>query len=247
MPAHPFSEQDKEKVIDESLPFIKYTAFRLGRRLPPQLSVHDLIHVGIIGLLESLERYRSGSVKLRTFVEYRIRGAMLDELRSQDPMSRSLRDKTRRIRKARRRLEAELGRTPDDEQVANSANMTLDEYYRTLQQASNAVVFSFEDFRERAGCEGDRDVLECLCDSSAGNPLQLLEEAGDREALTRAIQALSEKEQLVLSLYYWDELTMKEIGKVMGLSEGRICQIHNEVLRRLKNNLCVLSTPASRF
>lgn len=228
------SEQEKERIINDSMPFIKYTAYRLAHRLPPQLSVQDLISVGVMGLLDALRRYTEGRVKLNTFVEYRIKGAMLDELRSHDWMPRSLKDKVGQIKKAHHRLEKELGRMPDEEEVAKSLHITLDDYYRTLQSASNAVVFSFEDFRDRAGEDGDMDVTECIADASMKTPLEQLEENNAREALAQFIERLPEKEKLILSLYYWEELTLKEIGRVMGLSEGRVCQIHNQALIRLK-------------
>jgi RNA polymerase sigma factor for flagellar operon FliA len=228
------AEKEKEQIINDALPFIKYTAYRLARRLPAQLSVNDLINVGIIGLLDALSRYTEGRVKLKTFVEYRIKGAMLDELRAQDWLPRSLKDKISQIRKAQRRLEKELGRSPEDDEVAKSLGMEMDDYYRILHSAGNAVVFSFEDFRGNNGQDGDLDVMECIRDASGKSPLELIEEASDKEALARLIDALPEKEKLVLSLYYWEELTMKEIGRVMNISEGRVCQIHSETIKKLK-------------
>jgi RNA polymerase sigma factor for flagellar operon FliA len=229
-----FCEQEKEQIINDSLPFIKYTAYRLARRLPPQLSVNDLIHVGIIGLLDALQRYRAGQVKLKTFAEYRIKGAMLDELRSQDWLPRSLRDKIGMIRKKQGQLEKQLGRVPYDDEVAKSLKLGLDEYYRILESARNAVVFSFEDFRDSIQQDGDLDVTECLEDRRAKTPLEHLEEASDREELARLIEALPQREKLVLSLYYWEELTMKEIGNIICVSEGRVCQILNSTLKTLK-------------
>jgi RNA polymerase sigma factor for flagellar operon FliA len=228
------TEDEKEKIINDSLPFIKYTAYRLSQRLPPQLSVNDLISVGIVGLLDALQRYTEGRVKLSTFVEHRIKGAMLDELRSQDWVPRSLKAKIAQIRKAHRELEHELGRMPYEEEIANRVSMPLDEYYRVIQSASNAVVFSFEDFRDRAHEDGDLDVTECIPDRNAKSPLQHLEEESAKEALAQVIGQLPEKEKLLLSLYYWEELTMKEIGKVMNLTEGRVCQLHNQALIRIK-------------
>src|SRR5271169_2665921 len=152
------SEAEKEKIINDSLPFIKYTAYRLAHRLPPQLAVNDLISVGIVGLLDALQRYTEGRVKLNTFVEYRIKGAMLDELRSQDWVPRSLKTKIGQIRKAHRELEQNLGRMPYEEEIAERLEITLDEYYKTVQNASNAVVFSFEDFRDKMYEESDMDV-----------------------------------------------------------------------------------------
>jgi RNA polymerase sigma factor for flagellar operon FliA len=228
------SEAEKEKIINDSLPFIKYTAYRLAHRLPPQLAVNDLISVGIVGLLDALQRYTEGRVKLNTFVEYRIKGAMLDEPRSHDWVPRSLKTKIGQIRKAHRELEQGLGRTPHEEEIAERLHISLDEYYRTVQSASNAVVFSFEDFRDKAYEESDLDVMECIPDPDTKTPLELLEESSSKEALAHLINHLPEKEKLILSLYYWDEMTMKEIGKVLHLTEGRVCQLHNQALIRLK-------------
>jgi RNA polymerase sigma factor FliA len=228
------SEAEKEKIINDSLPFIKYTAYRLAHRLPPQLAVNDLISVGIVGLLDALQRYTEGRVKLNTFVEYRIKGAMLDELRSQDWVPRSLKTKIGQIRKAHRELEQNLGRMPYEEEIAERLEITLDEYYKTVQNASNAVVFSFEDFRDKMYEESDMDVTECIPDPNAKSPLEILEESISKEALADLIEHLPEKEKLILSLYYWEEMTMKEIGKVLHLTEGRVCQLHNQALIRLK-------------
>jgi RNA polymerase sigma factor for flagellar operon FliA len=231
------SEEAKEKIINESLPFIKYTAYRLAHRLPPQLSVEDLISVGIMGLLDALRRFTEGRVKLKTFAEYRIKGAMLDELRAHDWVPRSLKTKIGQIKKAHHELEKEFGRMPSEEEVARKLKISLDEYYATLQSASNAVVFSFEDFRDRIYEESDMDVTECIPDPDSKNPLELLEESSTRDALAQLIDRLPGKEKLLLSLYYWDELTMKEIGKVMNLTEGRVCQLHSQALIRLKTQM----------
>jgi len=228
------TEQQKEQIINDSLPFIKYTAYRLAQRLPPQLSVQDLISVGIVGLLDALQRYTEGRVKLNTFVEHRIKGAMLDELRSHDWVPRSLKTKIAQIRKAHRDLELDLGRMPREDEIAERLSISLDEYFRTIQSASNAVVFSFEDFRDRTYEESDMDVTECIPDPDMKTPLEILEDNSAKEALAHVIERLPEKEKLVLSLYYWEELTMKEIGKVMSLTEGRVCQLHNQALIRLK-------------
>jgi RNA polymerase sigma factor for flagellar operon FliA len=234
------SEQEKEKIIKDSLPFIKYTAYRLARRLPPHMSVEDLISVGTMGLLDALQRYTEGRVRLNTFTEYRIKGAMLDELRSQDWVPRSLKMKIDQIKKAHHRLEKELDRLPSEEEVARCLGITLDEYYKTLQSASNAVVFSFEDFRDTMHDENEMDVMECIPDRAMKNPLELLEESSTKEALAQLIDRLPEKEKLLLSLYYWEELTMKEIGKIMNLTEGRVCQLHSQAIIRLKALMHVL-------
>jgi RNA polymerase sigma factor for flagellar operon FliA len=238
------SEQEKEKVINDCLPFIKYTAYRLSHRLPPQLTVQDLISVGIMGLLDALRRYTEGRVKLNTFVEYRIKGAMLDELRSQDWVPRSLKTKIGQIKKAHRDLEQDLGRMPSEEEIAEKLSITLDEYYRTTQSASNSVVYSFEDFRDRMSEDGDMDVAECIPDRETKSPLEQLEESSAKEALAQFIAQLPEKEKLLLSLYYWEELTMKEIGRIMHLTEGRVCQLHSQALVRLKSHM---SSPVHQY
>ena len=227
------TEAEKEAIINDSLPFIKYTAYRLAKRLPPQLSVEDLISVGVAGLLDALQRYVEGRVKLSTFVEYRIKGAMLDELRAQDWMPRSVKDKIVQVRKAHAKLLQELGRMPEDEEVAASLGLSLDDYYKIIQNADSAIVFRFEDFSGQSE-ESDLDVAECIPDTNARTPLQLFEDNATRDLLARSIAGLPEKEKLVLSLYYYDELTMKEVGKVMSITEGRVCQLHNQAVLRLK-------------
>lgn len=231
------TEEQKEQIINDSLPFIKYTAYRLSRRLPPQLSTNDLISAGIVGLLDALRRYEEGRVKLSTFVEHRIRGAMLDELRAQSWMPRSTKKKVDSIRKARQLMEQELCRPPEDWEVAKRLDLSLDQYHKTLQDAHNAVTFSFEDFTSHGDDDGELDVRACIPDPDAKSPLDILEENSDRDRLAALIGVLPEKGRVVLSLYYWGGLTMKGIGKVLGVTEGRVCQLHNQALVRLKARL----------
>jgi RNA polymerase sigma factor for flagellar operon FliA len=228
-----FSEEDKEKIIRDFLPFIKYTANRFSWRLPPQMTVDDLISSGLMGLLDALEKFEHGRVKLRTYAEFRIKGSMLDELRSVDWVPRSMKQKINEIKTAHGSLEKKLGRMPDDEEVAEMLEISLDEYYKTLQSANGAISLRFEDFEDGGPNEG-LNILECIPDRQARSPLAMLEEADQKKVLARFISALPEKEKLLLSLYYWDELTMKEIGKVMKLTEGRVCQLHSQALIRLK-------------
>lgn len=232
------TEEEKEKIINDSLPFIKYTAYRLSRRLPPQLSVNDLISAGIVGLLDALGRFEEGRVKLSTFVEHRIRGAMLDELRAQDWVPRSTKKKLDAIRRAHKELEQVLGRQPEAEDIAAKLRITLDEYHRTLQDAHNAVFLSIEDFTE-PGDEPGLDVAEITADPGAKSPLDIVEDKDTKEALARLISELPEKERIVLTLYYWEELTMKEIGAVLGITEGRVCQLHAQAVIRLKAGMAI--------
>lgn len=231
------SEQEKERITKDFLPFIKYTAYRLSWRLPPELTVEDLVSVGTIGLLEALTRYREEEGKLTTFVEYRIKGAMLDELRNHSNVPKSVKKKADTIKKAHRELERELGRLPEDEEVAKSLNLTLDEYFGILARAHGPVTLRFQDFSERMHDEDGIDITECLADPDARTPLEVLETNDRKREMAQLIESLPEKERLVLSLYYWEELTMKEIGRVINLSEGRVCQLHSQALTRLKSKL----------
>lgn len=231
------SEQEKERITKDFLPFIKYTAYRLSWRLPPELAVEDLVSVGIIGLLEALGRYREEEGKLTTFVEYRIKGAMLDELRNHSNVPKSVKKKADTIKKAFRDLERELGRAPEDEEVAESLSLSLDEYYGILRRAHGPVTLRFQDFSERMHDEDGIDITECIADPDARTPLEILEVNDRKRDLASLIDKLPEKERLVLSLYYWEEMTMKEIGKIMNLSEGRICQLHSQALIKLKAKL----------
>ncbi len=240
MPANKkvMSEEDKERIIKDFLPFIKYTAYRMSWRLPPQLTVDDLISVGVMGLLDALKRYNEGMGKINTFVEFRIKGAMLDELRSAGWIPKSMEKKINAIKKAHARLEKELGRLPEDEEIADALKITLDEYYKILQNARSAVAMRLEDFGDKMHDDNDGlDVMESIPAPDAKTPLMIYEENYRKEALARSIAALPENEKLILSLYYWEEMTMKEIGKVLNLTEGRVSQLHNQALIRLKTKV----------
>ncbi|MEW6569705.1 MAG: FliA/WhiG family RNA polymerase sigma factor [Nitrospirota bacterium] len=236
------SEEEKERIIQHFLPSIKYNAHRLAWRLPPQLTVDDLISVGIMGLLDALNRYRKDEVKINTFVEYRIRGAMLDELRSNDSLPKSMRKKIDAVKKAYLKLEKETGCPPEAEEIARKLNITLEEYYRILQSTNSGIVLRFEDFHKKMGEEDGLDLTESLPDPNAKTPLEILENNNNRKILACLIDRLPEREKLIICLYYWEEMTMKEIGKVMNLTEGRICQLLNHALMRLKAGIESLST-----
>ena len=228
------SDQQKESLIKEFLPFIKYTAYRLAWRLPGHLTEEDLISVGTMGLLDALGRYDQQKAKLRTFVEFRIRGAMLDEIRAYDWVPKSMKKKIDGLRKTHARLEKELCRAPEEDEMAREMGLTVDEYHQILQDSSNCVMLRFEDFKI-FGDDGDMDIADCIKDRDAKGPLEELEENRLKQALAGAIDKLPKKERLILSLYYWDELTMKEIARVLDLTEGRVSQLHKQALIRLKS------------
>ncbi len=231
------SEEEKEKIIKEMLPFIKYTAHRLAWGLPPQLSVDDLISVGIMGLLDALQRYTEGRVKLNTFVQFRIKGAMLDELRAHNWVPKSMNKKISNVKNAHLKLEKELGRVPEDIEIRDYLGISDDEYYEILRIANAQITYRFEDFNERNHTNEEMDALECISDPEAKTPLDIFEENELKQKLAAVIEKMPEKEKLVLSLYYWEEMTMKEIAHVMNLTEGRVCQLHTQAVARLKSKL----------
>jgi RNA polymerase sigma factor for flagellar operon FliA len=236
-----FSEEEKEQIIEDFLPFIKYTSYRLAWRLPPQLTVEDLMSVGIMGLLDALSRYREEKGRINTFVEYRIKGAMLDELRAHDWISKSMKKKIASVEKACLELEREKGRLPEAEEIAEKLRISLNEYYKILQGAQSRMMLRFEEFNSKIGSETGFDLEESIPDPNMKTPLELYEDNKKKEVLADLIDKLPEREKVILSLYYWEEMTMKEIGKALTLTEGRICQLHNQALMRLRAGIGSLS------
>ncbi len=231
------NEEKKEEIIKEFLPYIKYTAYRLSWKLPPHITNDDLISVGLMGLMDAVSRFEPGRVKLKTYAELRIKGAMIDELRATAWVPRSMRKKISVINEARSKLERENRRKPDDIEVAKSLNMPLNEYYKTLQYATSSNLLRLEDFKNNKYSNADLSITDCIADPKAKSPLSILEEKDMKGYLTELIDTLPEKEKIVLSLYYYEELTMQEIGKVLSITESRVCQIHSQSIIKLKSKL----------
>lgn len=224
------SDEEKDRLIKELLPYIKYTALRLSWRLPKQLTLDDLMSAGIVGLLEAINRYNEDKGGISTFVKYRIKGAMLDELDRFNPISKSQKQKISMVNKICRQMEKASGKLPEDNEVAEALGLTLDEYYELIQGAQVVTIFNIEEFSERQ-LNGEKiNLAESIPDKSSISPIERLQERDKKQWLAGIIDELPEKERLILSLYYWDELTMKEIAQVMDLSEGRVCQLHNKAL-----------------
>ena len=219
-------------------PYIEKVARRLARRLPAHVEIDDLISSGVIGLMEAAERFDPKRVdRFEAFAEFRIRGAMLDDLRSRDTLSRDMRRLSNELRDATRRLEAQLGRTPDQEEIARRLGVGVEELYARQQKLSGSSVVGIDD----AG----PDLLERTSDLQAADPF---EQASRREMMARlmgGIDDLPEKMQQVLSLYYCENLNLKEIGAVLGVTESRVCQIHGEATKRLRESLDELATEAA--
>jgi len=226
------SARSQQELVDDYAPLVKRIAYHLMTRLPPTVQVDDLIQSGMIGLLEAARNYDpSQGASFETYAGIRIRGAMLDEIRKGDWAPRSLHRKVRAITKAVADIEARHSRDARDAEVAEEVGMSLDEYYATLKDATGYRVFSFEDLP--AGEEGMTESLS----GRIPEPLEDVEDQLFREALANAISNLPERERLVMSLYYKEELNLRETGEVLGVSESRVCQIHSQALIRLKSRM----------
>lgn len=220
---------DPEELVTTHAPLVKRIAYHLLARLPPNVLADDLIQAGMIGLLEAARHYDPAQgASFDTYAGIRIRGAMLDEIRRCDWAPRSLHRKVREVSEAIRSIERRESRDARDAEVAAELGIGLREYHQILQQASGQRLFSIEDLA--AGAE---TISESLGDGISG-PLEELQGEEFREVLARAVASLPEREQLVMSLYYEEELNLREIGEVLGVSESRVCQIHGQALVRIK-------------
>ncbi len=224
-------KEQKEKLIHEHADLVKRIAYHLIARLPPSVQIEDLIQAGTIGLLEAASKYDSSQgASFDTYAGIRVRGAMLDEIRRSDWAPRSVHKKARDINEAIREVENRLGRAARDTEVADSLGVPLDDYFDMVRDSTSYQVFSFEDILSEKKAEGSWE-------KNAGEPLSDLTREQFCEELGRAIKELPEREALVLSLYYDEELNLKEIGEVMAVSESRISQIQSQALARLRARL----------
>lgn len=229
--------KQKERIVEQFLPRVKYYAGKYAFCLPPELSIEDLVSAGIVGLLEAIERYDpSMNATLSTFADFRIRGAIIDEIRSMKWASKDARKKLEEVRNTYSELEKSLNRIATDEEVAERLNITLDELYKTLSTANTMNMVNLEDLGVSKDGES-LDILECISREDERDMLDELNLKELRSALGNAIDGLPEKERLVVTLYYFEELTMKEIGKILDISESRVCQLHGKVIIKLRNKM----------
>ena len=230
--------ENREEVIIRYSPMIKYVANRIAMRLPPHIEVDDLISVGVLGLMDAISKYDSSrGAKFKTYAEFRVRGAILDELRSLDWVPRSIRQKASAVEKVVRSLEAKLRRLPEDEEVAKEMDMSLDQFYRTLDETKSVPVFSLEDLGIAKESGEQQSLLDCLAGKADADPQTQIRLIELKEIIAKAIDTLPEKERLMVSLYYYEELTMKEIGAVLDITESRVSQIHSKAVLHLRAKL----------
>lgn len=217
------------EIVDKHAPLVKRIAYHLVSRLPPSVLPDDLIQAGMIGLLEAARKYdATQGASFETYAGIRIRGAMLDEIRRSDWAPRSVHKKARVVAEAVRQIENETGRDARDHEVADRLDMSLGEYHTMLQAASGYRVMSFEDIGP-----GDDTYSDSFADGE-GSPLDGLQRDDFKKHLADAVSGLPERERLVMALYYSEELNLREIGEVLGVSESRVCQIHSQAVIRLQ-------------
>jgi RNA polymerase sigma factor for flagellar operon FliA len=228
----------REEMILKYTPLIKYIAHRLAMRLPPHVSVEDLMSAGVIGLMDALNKFDPGKkVQFKTYAEFRIKGAMLDELRSSDWVSRSVRQKAAQLEKTFQTLEKKRGRAVEDEEVAQEMGLSLDHYYNLVNEVNGVFLLDLENVRNKIGKPPEEDLVNLLMDDKEKQPFHLLGLEELKKVLAQAIDELTPKEKTVISLYYYEELTLKEIGEVLGFTESRICQIHAKAILKLKSKI----------
>ena len=228
-----------QQLIVEYAPLVKYVAGRVASRRPPTGELDDLVSYGIFGLIDSIERIDPDrGVKFETYAIVRIRGAIIDGLRNLDWVPRSVRTKAKRLEEAYTKLEKELNRTPTDEELSASLNMTMQQFHDALQEVSATTLTSLDDlwFNEGGG-EDSLRVMDTIEDTKSVDPITEIEIKEKKLLLAEAIDQLGERERLVVTLYYYEGLTLKEIGAVLGVSESRVCQIHGQAIIHLRSRL----------
>ncbi len=238
-----FKEKGDRKAREELIllyaPLVKYIAGRVAIGLPPTVEYDDLISYGIFGLIDAVEKFDPNrGVKFETYAISRIRGAVIDGLRAVDWVPRSVRQKAREFEAVCQRVESELGRSASDEELSQAMNLALDDYQQMLAEVSCTTLTSLDELWKADGnVEENIRVMETIADASSVDPVASVEFEEMKRILAEAIDRLSERERLVIALYYYEGLTLKEIGKVLEVTEARVSQIHSKAILRLRGRL----------
>lgn len=229
----------KNDMLELHAPLVKKLAHQLKAKLPPSVEVDDLIQAGMMGLLDAVNRYEeTHGAQFETYAVQRIRGAMLDELRSSDWLPRSIRQNARKVEDAIQSLLQQLGRHPQEAEVAQHMKLSLPEYQSMLSDTGGHQLIYYEDFHDDdGGHEHFLDRYQSSSGSGSDDPLQNLINGGFREAVVDSIRNLPQREQILMGLYYEQEMNLKEIGAVMGVSESRVCQLHSQAISRMRSYL----------
>jgi RNA polymerase sigma factor FliA len=229
----------RERLILHYSPLVKFVAGRVASGLPQSVEQSDLVSYGIFGLIDAIEKFDpSRGFKFETYAIARVKGAIIDELRSFDWVPRSVRAKAREIEAAQTKLEHELGRVPSDEEVATKLEMSLEDFQESLLQISNSTVVALDELWTVSDASGDQvSLLDTMKDPNAVDPAKELGVSELKDRLAHAISRLPEREKLVIALYYYENLTLREIGEVLGVTESRVSQLHTKAVLRLKARL----------
>ncbi len=231
-------DASRDELILEHLPQIKYIAHRISAKLPSHVEVNDLVGAGVLGLLDAVEKFDpTRGVKFKTYAELRVKGAILDSLRNLDWAPRSLRKRSKDLEKVYKDLEQRLGRPASDKEVCDELNISLEEFYELVDQIKGLNLGSFHEMASQEDDRNSEPLVKYIPDAPQMDPFFVFHKSEIRHLLGGAIDALPKKERLVVSLYYYDELTMKEIGRVLGVNESRVSQLHTKAMLRLRTKL----------
>jgi RNA polymerase sigma factor FliA len=229
----------RDRLILTYAPLVKYVAGRLGSGLPAHVDEGDLVSYGLLGLIAAIERYDPDrDVKFETYAIARIKGSILDELRAMDWVPRSVRSRAREIERAIADLESKLGRAPSDEEIATKVGISQEELDDSLTDISRSSIAALDELWTVSGSGGDQIALiDTIEDESVPDPQSAMSATEMKEAIADAIARLPEREKLVVTLYYYEDLTLREIGEVLGVTESRVSQLHTKAILRLKARL----------
>ncbi len=237
----------RDRLVLTYAPLVKYVAGRLGSGLPAHVDEGDLVSYGLLGLMGAIERYDpERDVKFETYAIARIKGQIIDELRAMDWVPRSVRSRARDIERAIAELESKSGRAPTDEEIARKLGISSDELEESLTEIARSSIAALDELWTVSGSGGDQVALiDTIEDESASDPQGSLSQTEQKEAIADAIARLPEREKLVVTLYYYEELTLREIGEVLGVTESRVSQLHTKAILRLKAHLAAAGARAA--
>jgi RNA polymerase sigma factor FliA len=232
-------ERARERLVVAYSPLVKYVAGRMASGLPSHVEEGDLISYGLIGLIGSIERYDlDREIKFETYAVARIRGAIIDELRSLDWVPRSVRAKARDVEKAHSQLENKLGRAPNEEEMADKLGVSVDDFRTTLLEIANSSVLALDDLWTVSDPDGGQvSLLDTIRDPNAIDPEEAIDTVELKDRLADAIESLPDRERLVIALYYYEALTLREIGDVLGVTESRVSQLHTKAVLGMRSHL----------
>ena len=232
-------ERARERLVVAYSPLVKYVSGRMASGLPAHVEEGDLISYGLVGLISAIERFElEREIKFETYAITRIKGSIIDELRSLDWVPRSVRARARAIERANTKLEHKLQRAPTDEEMARELEMTLSDFHDALLQISNSTIAALDELWTVSDSSGDQvSLLDTLQDPTAPDPAQAMDVTELKDRIADAIARLPEREKLVIALYYYENLTLREIGEVLGVTESRVSQLHTKAVLRLRGRM----------